>query len=180
MVSRPYFASITKWLAVLLYLCRCQYPVKSWLFPFLGLITPPTRHSKTNHFIACRNLRASPNNACICFRSAIAPLVNRPCLRAFRFPRGAPDPGAPPCMRQRFLPRTAGERHAPPERVLAPHHGLASIARVLRAWSLMPVFSASRLRHRDHVRKSRASGPSAHPSLRAPGLCPKRSRSHAA
>jgi hypothetical protein len=36
-------------------------------------------------------------------------------------------------MRQRFLPRTAGERHAPPERILAPHRGLARIEPVLRA-----------------------------------------------
>src|SRR5438128_1553512 len=41
-------------------------------------------------------------------RSAIAALVNRPCLRALRLPLGGPEPGAPPCMRQRFLPRTAG------------------------------------------------------------------------
>jgi hypothetical protein len=46
---------------------------------------------------------------------------------------GGPDPGAPPCMRQRFLPRTAGERHKPPERILAPQRGLASIGAVLRA-----------------------------------------------
>jgi len=43
---------------------------------------------------------------------------------------GAPDPCAPPCMRQRLLPCTAGERQAPPERVLAPHRGLASIGPV--------------------------------------------------
>jgi len=60
-------------------------------------------------------------------RSAIASLVNRPCLRAFWFAFGAPDPGAPLCMRQRFLPCTAGERHAPPKRVLVPQRGLASI-----------------------------------------------------
>jgi hypothetical protein len=60
-------------------------------------------------------------------------LVNRPCWRAFWFALGAPDPGAPPCMRQRFLPRTAGERHKPPERIFAPHRGLASIGPVLRA-----------------------------------------------
>jgi hypothetical protein len=30
-------------------------------------------------------------------------------------------------MRQRFLRCTAGERHAPPQRVLAPQRGLASI-----------------------------------------------------
>jgi hypothetical protein len=35
-------------------------------------------------------------------------------------------------MRQRLLPCTAGERHAPPARVLAPQRGLASIAAVFR------------------------------------------------
>jgi hypothetical protein len=84
----------------------------------------------TNHFISSSSFRASPNNARICLRSAIASPVNRPCLRAFWFALGAPDPGAPPCMRQRFLPRTAGERHAPSERVLAPQRGLASIGPV--------------------------------------------------
>jgi hypothetical protein len=54
-------------------------------------------------------------------------------LRAFRLALGAPDPFAPPCMRQRFLPRTAGARHAPPQRVLAPHRGLASIGPVSQA-----------------------------------------------
>ena len=34
---------------------------------------------------------------------------------------GPPDPGAPPCIRQRLLPVTAGDRHGLPERVLAPH-----------------------------------------------------------
>jgi hypothetical protein len=56
--------------------------------------------------------------------------VNKPCLRAFRFALGAPDPDAPPCMRQRCLPHTAGERQAPLVRVLAPHRGLASIGSV--------------------------------------------------
>ena len=56
-----------------------------------------------------------------------------PCWRALWLPLGGPDPGAPPCMRQRFLPRTAGERHKPPERILAPQRGLASIGAVLRA-----------------------------------------------
>jgi len=73
-------------------------------------------------------LRASSNIARTRLRSAIASPVNRPCLRAFRFPFGAPDPGAPPCMRQRFLPRTAGSRHAPPQRVPAPHRGLFRIS----------------------------------------------------
>jgi hypothetical protein len=88
--------------------------------------------AKTDHFIACNNIRASPSNAPICLRSAIASPVNRPCRRAFWFPLGAPDPGAPPCMRQRLLPRTAGERHDPLARVLAPQRGLASIGPILR------------------------------------------------
>jgi hypothetical protein len=57
--------------------------------------------------------------------------VNSPCLRAFRFALGAPEPVAPPCMRQRFLSCTAGERHGVPERVPAPHRGLASIGPVV-------------------------------------------------
>jgi hypothetical protein len=44
----------------------------------------------------------------------------------------APDPGAPPCMRQRFFPSTAGDLHGLPERVLAPQRGLRSIGPVLR------------------------------------------------
>jgi hypothetical protein len=35
-------------------------------------------------------------------------------------------------MRQRALPRTAGERHAPPDRILAPQRALASIGAVRR------------------------------------------------
>jgi hypothetical protein len=49
------------------------------------------------------------------------------CLSAFRFPLGAPDSRAPPCMRQRRLLCTTGERHDPPARVLALQSGLASI-----------------------------------------------------
>jgi hypothetical protein len=47
---------------------------------------------------------------------------------------GAPDPLAPPCIRQRFLPLTEGERQLAPIRVLAPHRGLARIGVVLRLW----------------------------------------------
>ena len=87
-------------------------------------------NAKPIHFICSSSFLASPNTARICRRSAIASLVNRPCVRAFRFALGAPDPGAPPCMRQRFLPRIAGERHAPPQRTLAPQRELASIGPV--------------------------------------------------
>ncbi|PIT04157.1 hypothetical protein TSA1_27855 [Bradyrhizobium nitroreducens] len=58
--------------------------------------------------------------------------MKAPCFFALRFPLGAPDPGALPCMRQRSLPRIAGARQAWPSRVPAPQRGLAAIARVLR------------------------------------------------
>jgi hypothetical protein len=44
-------------------------------------------------------------------------------LRAFWFCFGAPEPDAPPCIRQRFLPDTASDRQGPPKRVLAPQRG---------------------------------------------------------
>lgn len=72
-----------------------------------------------------------------CRRSSKASLVNRPCLSAFLLPGGAPDPGAPPCIRQRILPRTAGDIQGFPERVLAPQRGLCSIGPVLRSWLTM-------------------------------------------
>ena len=67
-----------------------------------------------------------------CRRSWMASRVYRPCLSAFLLPRGAPDPGAPPCMRQRFLPLTAGDLQGLPDRVLAPQRRLESIGAVLR------------------------------------------------
>jgi hypothetical protein len=42
-------------------------------------------------------------------------------------PRGAPDPRAPPCMRQRLFPFRAGDMHGLPERVFAPQRGLVNI-----------------------------------------------------
>jgi hypothetical protein len=53
-------------------------------------------------------------------------------LRALRFRLGAPEFGAPPCIRHRRLPRTDGERHDPPRRVLAPQRGLVRIGPVWR------------------------------------------------
>jgi hypothetical protein len=64
-------------------------------------------------------------------------------------PRGAPDPRAPPCIRQRFLPLTAGDLQFVPNRVLAPQRGLRSIGPVLRGCSLAIIDrtnSLSRLR----------------------------------
>lgn len=66
---------------------------------------------------------------------------------AFLLPRGAPDPGAPPCIRQRRLPLTAGDLHGLPERVLAPQRGLDSIALVLRR-CLLIICMAAPLRNR--------------------------------
>jgi hypothetical protein len=70
--------------------------------------------ARANHFIRSNSSRVSPNKSRIRRRSMIACVVNSPCLRAFWFSFGAPDPCAPPCMRQRCLSLTAGERHASP------------------------------------------------------------------
>ena len=59
-------------------------------------------------------------------------LVASPCFKAFLLPRGAPDPGAPPCIRQRFFPLTAGDWQRLPDLVLAPQRALDSIGPVLR------------------------------------------------
>jgi hypothetical protein len=74
-------------------------------------------------------------------RLSSAFFVYAPCLSALVLLRGAPDPLAPPCMRQRFLPATVGERHGVPPRVFAPQRGLASIGAVFR--SCFPVFLTS-------------------------------------
>jgi hypothetical protein len=65
-------------------------------------------------------------------RSAIASRVKSLLFNAFWFPIGAPDPAAPPCMRQRLLPLTAGAMQGLPERVFAPHRRLERIGPVLR------------------------------------------------
>ena len=64
--------------------------------------------------------------------SARALRVYCPCFSAFLLPRGAPEPGAPPCIRHRAFPLTAGAMHGLPERVLAPQRRLESIGPVLR------------------------------------------------
>ena len=52
--------------------------------------------------------------------SAIAWRVYAPWRNAFWLPGGAPEPGAPPCIRQRRFPRTAGDLQGCPDLVLAP------------------------------------------------------------
>jgi hypothetical protein len=77
----------------------------------------------------------------------MASRVYSPFLRAFLLPRGAPDPGAPPCMRQRFFPVTAGDLQGLPERVLAPQRK----PRIARA-----VEPSTRLRVRLPIQKDAA------------------------
>ena len=47
--------------------------------------------------------------------------------RVFLLPRGALDPSAPPCIRQRFFPIAAGDLQGLPDRVLAPQRRLDSL-----------------------------------------------------
>jgi hypothetical protein len=67
-------------------------------------------------------------------RFSMASRVKWPCLTALRLFLGAPEPGAPPCIRHRRLPCTAGDLQGLPERVLAPQRGLDNILVVLRRW----------------------------------------------
>jgi hypothetical protein len=62
----------------------------------------------------------------------MASRVYNPFFNAFLFPGGAPDPGAPPCIRHRFFQPTAGDRQGLPERVVAPQRRLDCIGPVLR------------------------------------------------
>lgn len=62
--------------------------------------------------------------------------VYSPLLKALLFFIGAPEPLAPPCMRQRLRPDTAGDWQSVPARVRAPHLGLSIMGRTLRACRL--------------------------------------------
>jgi len=77
-------------------------------------------------------MRDCRNNACNVRRCSMASPVYWPLFTAFLLPRGAPDPGAPPCILHRVFPPTAGDLQGLPDLVLAPHRGLASIGTVLR------------------------------------------------
>jgi hypothetical protein len=85
-----------------------------------------------NHFMSCISFCDFLIKARTCLRSSMAAFLYRPCLSAFSFPLGAPDPGAPPCIRHRRRPRTAGDLQGLSDRVRAPQRGLASIGAVLR------------------------------------------------
>ena len=84
--------------------------------------------SLTSSFAVARALKTLRSS----FNSARASRVYWPCFSAFLLPGGAPEPGAPPCIRQRLFPRTAGDLQGLPERVLAPQRGLDNIGPVLR------------------------------------------------
>lgn len=62
--------------------------------------------------------------------------VYSPLLRALLFFIGAPEPFAPPCMRQRTRPETAGDWQSVPARVRAPQRGLSIMGRTLRTCRL--------------------------------------------
>jgi len=82
-------------------------------------------------------------------------------LSAFLLPHGAPDPGAPPCIRQRRLPLTAGDRQGRPERVFAPQRKLARIGPASGATPGGSGFDCERINDR-HCRlpaSGKASGP---------------------
>lgn len=63
--------------------------------------------------------------------------VNKPCLRALLFFKGAPLPADPPCSLHRFLPLTAGARHGSPPRVLAPHRGAKCMLFTSLGWVIV-------------------------------------------
>ncbi len=67
-------------------------------------------------------------------RSAMACRVKYPCFNAFVLPLGAPDPGAPPCIRHRRFPLTAGALQDVLRRVLAPQRGLRCMEQMSRLW----------------------------------------------
>jgi hypothetical protein len=89
------------------------------------------------------------------FRDSLA--GEEPMLERGIVPRRAPDPGAPPHMRQRRLPLTADYRQGLPERVLAPQRRLESIGRVRaaghsRAFELCPMgYNMLRVKDRDQT-----------------------------
>jgi hypothetical protein len=87
---------------------------------------------KAHHLISWISTRDCRSKACSWRRWRMASRVNRPFFNAFLLPRGAPDPGAPPCIRHRLFPLTAGAMQGLPERVLAPQRMLESIGPVLR------------------------------------------------
>ena len=97
--------------------------------------------SVTKFKMAYRTVLMSMRDLCISWcrslRSALPSMEYNPCFRAFLLPCGAPDPSAPPCIRQRRLQPTAGLLQGFPERVLAPQRGLESIGPVLRGWLLL-------------------------------------------
>ena len=86
----------------------------------------------TTSFILCSSSHDCLKTLRSNFNSAKASRVYWPCFSAFLLPGGAPEPGAPPCIRQRLFPRTAGDLQGLPERVLAPQRGLDNIGPVLR------------------------------------------------
>ena len=74
-----------------------------------------TRSWSITYFILCSSSRDCLKTLRSSFNSARASRVYWPCFSAFLLPGGAPEPGAPPCIRQRLFPRTAGDLQGLPE-----------------------------------------------------------------
>src|SRR3954451_3860999 len=79
--------------------------------------------------ISSTSSRASASSSRTRRRPVSASAVRRPCLSAFRLPRGGP--ARAPCILHRRLPLTAGDRHRLPPRVRAPQRGLRCMAQRL-------------------------------------------------
>jgi hypothetical protein len=91
----------------------------------------PTRfcwRTATDHVIDRISARDCRSKSCSWRRCSMASRVNCPCFSAFLLPRGAPEPSAPPCIRQCLFPLTAGDMQGLPERVFAPQRRLESIS----------------------------------------------------
>jgi hypothetical protein len=91
-----------------------------------------------DHLIRCNRMRDSRRNFWTIRRSSMALRVSCPCFSAFWLPSGAPDPGAPPCIRQRFFPLTAGHMQGLPERVLSPMRRMSR--KTLHNFSMLILF----------------------------------------
>ena len=87
------------------------------------------RRTRDDHTISRIKRRDCRNSSCSRRRSSMALRVYNPCFSAFVLPRGAPVPGAPPCIQHRFFPRTGAARQGLPDLVFAPHRRGSAEAR---------------------------------------------------
>jgi hypothetical protein len=97
---------------------------------------PPNVRPKSRALVSAAGLRGSRSRLphqfsnVRAFRNSLVSIAAM--LKRVLVASRAPEPNAPPCMRQRLLPWTEGDLQGLPERVLAPQRGLESIGPVLR------------------------------------------------